>query len=842
METIGNFELRRVLGRGGAATVYEARDPARGGRVALKVVAEKLAPSPALRARFLREAQLASDLAHPNLVHVVETGEHRGRPYVAMELVEGVDLERVMRSGRPFPVEWTVDVLRQVCEGLHRAHVSGLVHGDLKPSDVRVNSEGIVKIVDFGVAALKPDDRGDDGRLLSGVHYRAPELIEGRRPDARSDVFSVGAIFYELLASRKPFPADTVTGVMFRIRHEDADPAALPPTDFSPGLEAVVVKALRRARAERYSSLEELREDLVELVKEIAPRLAARKAGLPPEAAEEAPAEAPAEAPPEGASLHNALARAREKGESDLALAIVRRLLDIDPDDARARAVAEEIEALGREAEAEQLCAIALAYAADGEMEKAAEIAEKIERLSPWSPRYLQLQVYLDEEAARLDSEGLAATAKEQLDKGDLVAARAAAEGALALFPLHRLALEVRDRAQAGLAALDSELGRDLEGALQEGAFSDPAPPSGSSMALESATSVEVEGSAGEAAPLEPPDAAEPRDVHPAAGRPTCPRRGRRGTGRRRGARRSGGGCASPRSGRRSCPLRRHRKAHECGPRPVPARRPPGRAAGRHHGPGARPRQSQGPGAAQDPGRAELTRPAPGRSAPAYNAGDVQREEVVMRVLHAAVALAVLAGVTGPLSAQSLGELAAQEKQKRQGKPAPKVITEQELAKAGKQRGTVSFAGETPAEEVSADASAAEGATEAGTAEAGAGEPGEPGASASGAPAKKEKSEEELRAERRVEWQKAYDTAKEKVRVHQLNVSNIQKDLNDITGGIYTDRRTAVMKMLTDEQAALASAQAELDRLDAEGRSNGWPRWHLGGTLIGRAIERSAEL
>lgn len=194
-----------------------------------------------------------------------------------------------------------------------------------------------------------------------------------------------------------------------------------------------------------------------------------------------------------------------------------------------------------------------------------------------------------------------------------------------------------------------------------------------------------------------------------------------------------------------------------------------------------------------------------------------------MRVLHAAVALTVLAGVTvGPLSAQSLGDLAAQEKQKRQGKPAPKVITEQELAKTGK-RGTVSFTGETPAEGAPVDAPA-EGATESGADEGGATEgaiaAGEPG----GPPAKKEKSEEEIRAERRAEWQKAYDLAKEKVRVHQLNVSNIQRDLNDITGGIYTDRRNAVLKMMADEQAALASAQAELDRLDAEGRSNGWPR------------------
>jgi tetratricopeptide (TPR) repeat protein len=450
METIARFELRRVLGRGGAATVYEARDGARGGRVALKLVAEKLNPSPARRARFLREAQLASDLAHPNLVHVVEAGEHRGRAFVAMELVEGVDLERVIRSGRPFPVEWTIDVLRQVCEGLHRAHLSGLVHGDLKPTDIRVNSDGVVKILDFGVAALKAEGRGDEPPLLSGIHYRAPELIEGRKPDARSDIFSVGAIFYELLASQKPFPADTITGVMFRIRHENADPASIPATGFSPGLEAIVLRALRRSPAERYASFEELRDELAALVREAAPRLAKREdEGAPAETEESAPDAATPQ--PEGAGLHAALDHARERGESDMALAIVRRLLDIDPDDLRARQVAEEVEAEGREREAEQLCAIALAYAADGEVELAAEITEKIERLSPWSPRYLQLQVYLDEEAARRDSEAHAAAARTSFLAGDLATAVAQAEQALAIFPTHRAAVEVREQALARL-------------------------------------------------------------------------------------------------------------------------------------------------------------------------------------------------------------------------------------------------------------------------------------------------------------------------------------------------------------------------------------------------------
>jgi len=384
-----------------------------------------------------------------------------------MELVEGVDLERVIRSGRPFPVEWTIDVFRQVCKGLHRAHLSGLTHGDLKPSDVRVNADGVVKILDFGVIALKPVGRGDP-TLVNGVHYRAPELIEGQKPDPRSDVFSVGAILFELLASRKPFPADTISGVVFKIRHESPDPAALPPTDFSPGLESIVLKALRRDPQERFSSLEEFREELAALGPEASPRptppatndTAGQDDSAPPEAV----------AAPDGASLHAALARACQKSEWELALAIVRRLLDIDPDDTRARTVAEEIEARGREADAEQLCAIAIAYASDGEVEKAAEIAEKIERLSPWSPRYLQLQVYLDEEAAARDAEGLAEAARQELEKGDLASALARADEALALAPTHPLALLVREKALRGRGGFEADdgLADDLEAALQE--------------------------------------------------------------------------------------------------------------------------------------------------------------------------------------------------------------------------------------------------------------------------------------------------------------------------------------------------------------------------------------
>jgi len=188
-----------------------------------------------------------------------------------------------------------------------------------------------------------------------------------------------------------------------------------------------------------------------------------------------------------------------------------------------------------------------------------------------------------------------------------------------------------------------------------------------------------------------------------------------------------------------------------------------------------------------------------------------------MRVQHALAVSVILAGLAGAASAQSLGELAAKEKQKRQGKPAPKVLTEDDLARAGT-RGTLSVTGEAPGE-APAEGAAAE-ATDAsaeGAQPAAGPEGGKPGA-------KKEKTEDEIQAERRAAWQKKLDFAKQKVSIHQTNVDALQRDLNDFSGGIYTERRTQVLTKFDDEKAKLAAAQAELTALDDEGRRNGWPR------------------
>ena len=270
MRTIGKYRIERVLGQGGNGTVYLAHDPGLDRRVALKTLTLGSAVGLEARARFLREAEAAGGLRHPNLVVVYDVGEHAGEPYLAMEYVEGVDLEQVIQRREPRSVEWTIDVLRQVCEGLAHAHRNGIVHRDVKPANIRVTAADEVKIMDFGLARLPASTMTKSGRLLGTIHYMAPEQIEGRDVDQRADVFSVGAIAYELIAHRRPFHGDSLTEVMFQVMHGDPDPRALPETAYSPGLERIILKALARDREDRYPSLDAMRADLGRLVREAA--------------------------------------------------------------------------------------------------------------------------------------------------------------------------------------------------------------------------------------------------------------------------------------------------------------------------------------------------------------------------------------------------------------------------------------------------------------------------------------------------------------------------------------------------------------------------------------------
>jgi serine/threonine-protein kinase len=268
--SIGKYEVLRVLGSGGMGTVYEARDPLIERRVAIKVLAPELAQDAELRERFMREAQAAGRLRHPNIVQVYDVGEGSGQLFIAMEFVAGSDLERIIRDVR-LSIEWKVDLLRQLCEGLAHAHKHGVIHRDVKPANLRVTPTGDVKIMDFGIARLQSaTSLTKRGLVLGSVHYISPEQVEGRPVDARSDIFSVGAIAFELLCGRKPFEAESVTAVMARVAYGSVDLSQLPRTPFSPGLEAIVMNALAHRPQDRYQSLDEMRTELLRLVRETA--------------------------------------------------------------------------------------------------------------------------------------------------------------------------------------------------------------------------------------------------------------------------------------------------------------------------------------------------------------------------------------------------------------------------------------------------------------------------------------------------------------------------------------------------------------------------------------------
>jgi eukaryotic-like serine/threonine-protein kinase len=279
LEGLGRYRVDEVLGSGGMALVYRARDEELDRPVAIKVLADNLAADDAFRQRFLREARLAARLSHKNVTQVYDSGEADGRPYIVMEYVEGETVaELLARRGRLPPAE-AVQLVLQVCAGLEHAHRAGLVHRDIKPQNLLVSRDGTVKIVDFGIARSSHGTRlTETGSVLGTAAYLAPEQAAGEEVTAAADVYAVGIVLYELLAGRTPHTAESLTQFLAR-GHEQPIPAL---TELAPevpdALEDVVMRCLARVPTYRPPSAEAL-----------AAELAAASAEVPTVAAGEAP-------------------------------------------------------------------------------------------------------------------------------------------------------------------------------------------------------------------------------------------------------------------------------------------------------------------------------------------------------------------------------------------------------------------------------------------------------------------------------------------------------------------------------------------------------------------------
>ena len=257
-EKLGRYQIVRELGRGAMGVVYEATDPHIGRAVALKTIRLDALSSNAeeLAQRFKNEARAAGRLNHPNIVTIYDAGEEDGVLYIAMELLEGRTLHALLAEKR-FPGEQAIDVARQICAGLQFAHSKGIIHRDIKPGNVMVVSEGLVKITDFGIA------RGGEamtltGQVLGTPHYMSPEQVLGKALDNRSDLFSVGVILYEMFTGERPFEGQSMTTVMYKIVHESPVPPRAVDTAIHPGLSVVIEEALAKSPELRYQSGAEL--------------------------------------------------------------------------------------------------------------------------------------------------------------------------------------------------------------------------------------------------------------------------------------------------------------------------------------------------------------------------------------------------------------------------------------------------------------------------------------------------------------------------------------------------------------------------------------------------------
>ncbi len=266
---LGRYEIVRELGEGAMGKIYEGRDPTINRRVAIKTIRPlsglSAASNERMRQRFLHEAQAAGALSHPNIVTIYHADEAGPFSYIAMEYLEGKTFEEVIEREAPLPLERIVKLLGPICEALAYAHERGVVHRDVKPANLMRTHEGLVKLMDFGIAHIFSSSLTQEGALLGTPNYMSPEQIRGEKVDGRSDIFALGIVAYELATRSRPFLGES----MATISHRIVSGTVIPPSELnaklSSGFDEVIGKALRKTREERYANAAALAAALARL-------------------------------------------------------------------------------------------------------------------------------------------------------------------------------------------------------------------------------------------------------------------------------------------------------------------------------------------------------------------------------------------------------------------------------------------------------------------------------------------------------------------------------------------------------------------------------------------------
>lgn len=290
-----SYVIFREIGRGGMGVVFQAWDRRLERNVALKILSlsgDSSQPGAAsdqpaaIEDLFLQEAKAVARLNHPNIVTLYDIGGSRGRSFLVMEYVEGYNLEVLQKQHAQVPVDMVIDIGSQLCEALDYAHRQGIVHRDIKPANILLNAEGVIKLMDFGIARMQRNNKPEaSGGMLGSVLYMAPEqLVDASSVDQRADIYALGVTLYELFCGSRPFQHEVVSELIREIMLAPVPPMSQFGTSIHPELEAVIQRALCKDPNERYQSAGEMRKALLAASKSQQPE---RPTSVPAHAAQQ---------------------------------------------------------------------------------------------------------------------------------------------------------------------------------------------------------------------------------------------------------------------------------------------------------------------------------------------------------------------------------------------------------------------------------------------------------------------------------------------------------------------------------------------------------------------------